>query len=145
MMSAKPATWPPNPQLPEATRLHARSDGLPGAILKSKGTRPWRVVGTPGTFTQHPTSAAVDKAEVNFLKALRLLHHKHDSAAKGGAKYREKTQPMRDTIASWARILSPSVKPSKRVAKILSRCRAEGKYPSRRTVERVIEALDKAA
>jgi hypothetical protein len=147
--SGVPATWPPDPSLPQATRLHVQSDGLLEVLLKrnGKGKRPWRVVGTRGTFLQHPAVEAIDRAEAAFLKELKSLEYegfrKHAVAKKSGAGMKKKVQSMHDTIAFTAGTLSAKFKNGKLTTAVFERLKREEKPPSRRTVARVLKALGK--
>lgn len=151
----KPASWPPNPALPEPTRAHAQSTaafeslGLPanGAVCKAEGKRPWRQVGQPGTFAQHPISEALDRKESAYRKLLSSLHQKGvknpSSAIRGGAAKRQNAQSMHSRIQFYLASLRATVKGAKLVTEVMRRCNACGMYPSRSVVQRVRRALDK--
>jgi hypothetical protein len=146
----KPAAWPPNPLLPEPVRQHVQSDGLPGAVFKSKGKRPWREVGKAGTFTQHPTDAHVDRMESGYLKLVNGLRHRHArnpaSAIKGVQAIRAKALNLRGRIEAILAMLPKKTAKRDRATAIIAACwrdtRNMKKLPSRSTVQRILRVID---
>lgn len=146
----KPAAWPPNPLLPEPLRHHAQSDGLPGAVFKSKGKRPWREVGKAGTFTQHPTGANVDQLESDHFGALNGLIHRHArnpiTAIKGVRAIRAKALTLRERVKAIVAMLPKKTAKRDRATAIIAACwrdtRNMKKPPSRSTVQNILREID---